>query len=296
MYGPKPTNQNELNEQKTKILASVMSFLYLVQLSLFYYGACRRYHSMKHVGKYSLNIVRPYSYKLKHFTIGCLGLVIIAHTIFICIKNDIFDVTSGDLWLLILQVVEKSLQIFALCIASLMFLFEYRRALGHIWYVHFLFFLTGAIYYGIDVLLLSLNVEKVQKSVKPYLILFCGLECLISLTLAILTRVFPSDFPYERRNYINVDDRERALQNFNESGSLGDRTRRTDSIRLNQRDSLVQNPAKSSAPMISARVTSQISIDQKNRGQVLFQLITKSNGQIQAKVKRTYTNFRSIDE
>ena len=48
-------------------------------------------------------------------------------------------------------------------------------------------------------------------------------------------------------------------------------------------------------PIITARVTAQISIDQENQGMVLFEVITKSKGRVQAQAKRTYTNFSSLD-
>ena len=208
-----------------------MTFLYLVQLVTLVSGSCVRFHSMKHVGKYSLNVVRPYSYKLKHFTIGLLGLALIGHIIFICItQSDLFEVSSNQFFLVLLEIIRLVLQVLALILASVMIFFEYRRALGHIWYVHFLFFLSGTILYGVDIVMLSINFEKVQKYRRPYLILFNCLECLLSLVLTIFTRVFPSDFPYERRNYINVDDRERALKNFHDSGSTDGRTRRGSSV------------------------------------------------------------------
>ena len=139
-----------------------MTVLYLVQLITLVSGSCVRFHSMKHVGKYSLNVVRPYSYKLKHFTIGLLGLTLIGHIIFICVaENDFFAVSSNQFFLVLLEIIRLSLQVLALILASLMILFEYRRALGHIWYVHFLFFLSGAIFYGIDIVMLAINLEKV---------------------------------------------------------------------------------------------------------------------------------------
>ena len=48
-------------------------------------------------------------------------------------------------------------------------------------------------------------------------------------------------------------------------------------------------------PIITAKVTSQISIDQENQGMVLFEVISKIGGRVQAQAKRTYTNFSSLD-
>ena len=48
-------------------------------------------------------------------------------------------------------------------------------------------------------------------------------------------------------------------------------------------------------PIITAKVTAQISIDQENQGMVLFEVISKSGGRVQAQAKRTYTNFASLD-
>ena len=48
-------------------------------------------------------------------------------------------------------------------------------------------------------------------------------------------------------------------------------------------------------PILTAKVTAQISIDQENQGMVLFEVISKSGGRVQAAAKRTYTNFASLD-
>ena len=49
-------------------------------------------------------------------------------------------------------------------------------------------------------------------------------------------------------------------------------------------------------PILSAKVTSQISIDQTNHEKVLFNIISDENGKTLKATKRTYQNFRSLDD
>lgn len=49
-------------------------------------------------------------------------------------------------------------------------------------------------------------------------------------------------------------------------------------------------------PILTAKVTCQFTIDQENYEKVNFQVVVKENGKIIKQAKRTYSNFRSLDD
>ena len=63
-----------------------------------------------------------------------------------------------------------------------------------------------------------------------------------------------------------------------------------------QTDLLVVEKKEKPLPIITAKVTSQISLDRKNLDRIMFEVLTKSNGALMKSTKRTYTNFRSLDD
>ena len=118
----------------------------------------------------------------------------------------------------------------------------------------------------------------------------------LALTLALLVVVYPKDAPYERRDYIVVS--EQALK---ESKSMTeDSNRLTASKRslsqASRSSSMQLETAEKPLPILVAKVTTQISIDRNNLDKISFEVITKSNGTFLKSVKRSYTNFRSLDD
>jgi len=104
---------------------------------------------------------------------------------------------------------------------------------------------------------------------------------IFSLSIGICVNVYPRDLPFESRNYIPV-----AIPNqpppYNHS--------------FISRCSSVADERKK-LPIITAKVTSQISIGQANTSErVLFQIIVKENGVLLKTTKRTYQNFKSLDD
>ena len=89
-----------------------------------------------------------------------------------------------------------------------MMLFEYKRALGHVWYVHPLFWWFSIIVYESDVVLW--RTENKPSNSDWHIVLAFVSASIFSLFLGLLSILFPNDVPYERRDYI--DSSEKHLQ------------------------------------------------------------------------------------
>jgi hypothetical protein len=84
--------------------------------------------------------------------------------------------------------------------------FEYKRALGHAWYLHkaywcyaFLFSCASLFYHMVDVDKNGSSYYKVAKDEVFYLI---AAQVLVCLTLFILSIVYPRDTPFTNRQFI----------------------------------------------------------------------------------------------
>jgi hypothetical protein len=136
-------------------------------------------------------------------------------------------------------------------------------------------------------------VTSPSEPVKTFVLLGLILLIVIStIALGILVCVYKNDLPFERRHYMTVskppfevpdyiDDRNSSL------ASLDDTNFNRDYPRQKKQKHLA---------ILSAKVTSSIQIDQENFEKVSFQVITKENGKILVSTKRTYSNFRSLDD
>ena len=114
-----------------------------------------------------------------------------------------------------------------------------------------------------------------------------------SLFLGLLSILFPNDVPYERRDYMATSDNF-VQQLIDVRGSeISSRHSETYARTSNMIENV--EAKQKPLPIITAKVTAQISIDQENQGMVLFEVITKSSGRVRAQAKRTYTNFSSLD-
>ena len=132
-------------------------------------------------------------------------------------------------------------------LSSFMMLFEYKRALGHVWYVHPLFWWFSIIVYEADVVLWRTQHDVAKSDWHLVVAFICA--SIFSLFLGLLSILFPNDVPFERRDYIASSDKH--LQEA-----------------MIRRDSLVSRPSEDienkikPIPIITAKVSSQISIDQ----------------------------------
>ena len=131
-----------------------------------------------------------------------------------------------------------------------MMLFEYKRALGHVWYVHPLFWWFSIIVYEADVVLWRTKEGNTPKTSDWHIVVAFISASIFSLVLGLLSILFPNDVPYERRDYIASSDKH--LQE----------------AMITARDSLASRPSEDLGaklkpiPIITAKVSSQISIDQ----------------------------------
>lgn len=62
------------------------------------------------------------------------------------------------------------------------------------------------------------------------------------------------------------------------------------------RDDMQIKKKRKKLPILTAKVTQQVQIETQNSDKLFFQIITKENGQFLKSTKRTYMNFRSLDE
>ena len=95
----------------------------------------------------------------------------------------------------ILRLITSGVQIVLWLMSSIILRFEYRRALGHIWYMHPVFLWVSALVYGIDVAYCQIYKDGTNESLNrwelhlmtacTFLILAC------TITLAILVLVYP---------------------------------------------------------------------------------------------------------
>lgn len=90
---------------------------------------CFRYFWYKDVGLYSLRVARPSQYLWKHFLHLGIAFCLVAIIITFAIGKD---KTIEDYVRIGVSVV----QIVCWSFSALILRFEYRRALGHVWYMH----------------------------------------------------------------------------------------------------------------------------------------------------------------
>ena len=126
----------------------MIAFVYSTQILALIAGSLVRYAKYKDVGRYSLNVARPWRYKLKLLFHACI-LVIFSIMIYYYAANYPNRATFDQVCRIVICVSE----IFAWLLSSMMMLFEYRRALGHVWYVHPLFWWFSVVAYEADVTL-----------------------------------------------------------------------------------------------------------------------------------------------
>ena len=107
-----------------------------------------RYCWYRDVGKYSLHVGRPRIYLWKHFFHACITLCLLGIFVLMAVKLNLED--NRDLKIARLTV--TAVQFIMWVLSAVILRFEYRRALGHVWYMHPLFVWFSVVVYAADLL------------------------------------------------------------------------------------------------------------------------------------------------
>ena len=170
-------------------------------------------------------------------------------------------------------------------ISLLMWRFEYKRALGHTWYLHPLLFGYCAFYYSAQILI-QIKFLIIDTSFVYYIIL--GLQVLFSLILTVLTIKYPNDNPhliYTQEFRADVVS-ERLLYSEDEfrRGSVTDRFS-------------YYKAQNSELPKIIIKMTEYLGVGKE---EIVFQIRTYTVGgglqPLKLNVKKTFTQFEQLDE
>ena len=144
VYG---SDDDSTYQRNTKTIT--LACLYFGHALVLIVGASMRRIKYRDVGLYSLNVQRPKRYWVKialHFALMLALGVELACT---ALQKQRYD---GD-WYWLLRVVAICAELVEWAAAALVMRFEYRRALGHIWYMHPLYVWSAAAVYCTDLLL-----------------------------------------------------------------------------------------------------------------------------------------------
>jgi hypothetical protein len=167
-----------------------------IQMIILVAGSATRYSKFKEIGLYNKLLAWPQSYKLK-LGIQVFNLVlVIAQIVLLFVLSQITMYREVSLFL---QVV---VWVVSICISR----FEFRRAIGHIWYMHPLLWWYTTLYY---VFILSSDAlsKNVSGNFNERLPLFILLLCQVcsTLILAVLSSVYPRDISLKRLNYVQFE-------------------------------------------------------------------------------------------
>ena len=127
-----------------------MMSIYGFQTITFVTCVCFRYFRYREVGLYSLQVGRPQTYIFKHGLHLAIILLLLPN-FFIFTTGSVAEDHPYQKVYNILRLLSSAMQIVIWIFSSIILRFEYRRALGHIWYMHPLFFWVSAVVYATDV-------------------------------------------------------------------------------------------------------------------------------------------------
>ena len=117
--------------------------LLAVQFLILFVGSGVRYYKYRNIGLYNRIVKWPNSYKIKLlFQIVILLLIFGQLAVIISINN-----TDP------LRYIQIATQVFAWIFSLLMFRFEFKRALPHIWYMHPFFWAYTSFYYSAEMII-----------------------------------------------------------------------------------------------------------------------------------------------
>ena len=120
----------------------VLISIYTLQAITLTVCVCFRYFWYKDVGLYSLQVGRPQIYIFKHL-LHLMIILLLFPNFFNFLKNSSYHYNM-------IRIMSAVLQIVLWAFSSLILRFEYRRALGHIWYMHPIFIWFSAFVYATD--------------------------------------------------------------------------------------------------------------------------------------------------
>ena len=88
-------------------------------------------------------------------------------------------------------------------ISSVMMFFEYRRALGHVWYVHGLFWWLSAFICFADLTLFyTIEQDVTHEAADTNITIVLLIGGSLAILLGVLKIIYPDDLPVMRRTYI----------------------------------------------------------------------------------------------
>lgn len=157
-------------------------------------GTTTRFTKYREIGLYNKTLAWPQSYKLKLFLqFFNLALVVAQIILFIVLS------TTNTY-----REISLFLQLVVWIASVLMSGFEFRRAIGHIWYMHPLLWWYTTLYYGFilcsDALTSNLNEIFLDNRLALFILLLC--QVCATLVLSVLSFVYPQDISLKRLNYI----------------------------------------------------------------------------------------------
>ena len=155
-------------------------------------GSSVRFSRYREIGLYNKLTAWPQSFKLK-LTLQWTNLaLVIAQIIFYFASTDTgFNMREFAL----------ILQLFVWGISIMLIRFEFRRALGHVWYMHPILWWYSTVYY---VCILCLELKEKQLS-KITLFVLLLLQVCATLVLAVLSYLYPRDISLKELNYVHID-------------------------------------------------------------------------------------------
>lgn len=132
----------QTSQLTTKALYVALTLLG-VQVLVLIVATMVRYNKYGSIGLYARKVLWPKSYKIK-LALQCVLLSIIIAQFILCFFTD---------QRYILRYLQLVVQLVVWTTSLAMYRFEYKRALGHIWYMHPLVWAYTAIYYLVSLVL-----------------------------------------------------------------------------------------------------------------------------------------------
>jgi hypothetical protein len=158
--------------------------------------------------------------------------------------------------------------------------FEYKRGLGHVWYLHPLFWGITLVQYSLT---LVFNWSVIPLS-EPMMMLNLA-QVIGTLLLCVIGYYYPYDVLYARRTYVKVKE-------LNSSGDL------SSSLIYKSPESMSSSLHSDKIkfkkfPIIYAKVTSSMSVE---NGKILYEIVTRTKkDELHINVKRSLDDFINLD-
>ena len=159
-------------------------------------GSSVRFSKFREIGLYNKLLAWPQSYKLK-LSIQILNVLLVIAQIVLLFVLSLSQKIMEREASLFLQVI---VWVVSICMSR----FEFRRAIGHIWYMHPLLWFYTTLYYVFVLCSNALNQNQIFSNQLPLFILLLCQVC-STLVLAVLSLVYPRDISLKRLNYVQFE-------------------------------------------------------------------------------------------